>query len=405
MPYKQNCQVEGEIITKFKIARLYFSEKKKQREIARDLTCHYNTINNIIKTCKKLASPEILNYLKTSEKLSQDQLELFSFLKSSSRKPKSNKRCLSEACQKLILAKQEKLNCGPKRIFTHLKRQSYDPKTYTLAKIKGVYKRNNLATKKIRTLNGERRALYNYDEIEAFEYLQYDTKTIADQHSLPAELYNLFKYNDQLPKYQWTITDAKTRTRFLAWSYSLSSFFGFRFLELVVCWLRAHQIRVKIKTQFDGGAEFCSSSTRKITGWNEQLAKYDLQVTDTQGMKWKQNLVERTHRMDDEEFYVPRGEFIKNKIDFLVEGQHWIIYQNHRSHSGIGLNGFSPKEKLDQLGIYNAEQICNFPGLILEDFYQPFQSFFEISKLQDTKTSQNVLTPYHTLGLSRLFFV
>jgi len=131
-----------------------------------------------------------------------------------------------------------------------------------------------------------------------------------------------------------------------------------------------------------------------FANWNEELAKYNLEVYDTQGIKRKQNLVERTHRMDDEEFYVPRGEFIKNKIDFLVEGQHWIIYQNHRSNSGLGLNGLSPQEKLEQLGVYNAEQICNFPCLILEDFYQPFQLFFEVPQLPDIKTSQNVLTPY-----------
>jgi len=118
------------------------------------------------------------------------------------------------------------------------------------------------------------------------------------------------------------------------------------------------------------------------------LSKYDAEVYDTEGVQWKQNLVERSHRIDDEEFYCPRGGFIKSKTDFLIEGQHWIIYQNHRSSNGIGLNGLSPKEKLEQLGIYNAEQICNFPSLILEDFFKPFQLFFNVQK------SQNVLTPY-----------
>lgn len=274
-------------------------------------------------------------------------------------------------------------------MFKHLKRQGYDiQNTYTLSKIKGVYKRNDLKTKKIKTTNGERRALYNYDEIEAFEYLQYDVKYILDKHSLPKEIYQLFKYNPWLPKFQWTVTDAKTKTRFLAWSYSLDSFFGFKFLELVICWLRAYNIRVRIQTQIDGGPEMCSGSKRKLANWNERLSKYDAEVYDTEGVQWKQNLVERSHRIDDEEFYCPRGGFIKSKTDFLIEGQHWIIYQNHRSSNGIGLNGLSPKEKLEQLGIYNAEQICNFPSLILEDFFKPFQLFFNVQK------SQNVLTPY-----------
>ena len=29
------------------------------------------------------------------------------------------------------------------------------------------------------------------------------------------------------------------------------------------------------------------------------------------------------------------------------------------------------KEKLEKLGVLNAEKICNFPCLILEDFFQP----------------------------------
>ena len=170
MPYKQNCKVEGEIITRFKIARLYFSEKKTQREIAANIQCHYNTINNIIKECKLFASEEALFYLQqSSEKLSENKLELFNFLKSDSRKPKSNKRSLIGPEERLILEKHQKLNYGPKRMFKHLRRQGYD---YTLAKIKGVYKRNRLQIKKIKTVNGERRSLYNYDEIEAFKYLQ-----------------------------------------------------------------------------------------------------------------------------------------------------------------------------------------------------------------------------------------
>ncbi|PIY78824.1 MAG: hypothetical protein COY82_00425 [Parcubacteria group bacterium CG_4_10_14_0_8_um_filter_35_7] len=234
MSYKENCKVEGEVITKLKIARDYFCHKKKQKNIAKNIHCHYNTIGNIIRKCKIYASDEASYYLKNNTKIPTNKLNLFDFLKSNPRRPKSNKRCLVDEKENLILKKHEELNHGPKRLFKHLRRQGYDTKNvYTLGKIKGVYKRNKLKTKKIRTFNGERRPLYNYEEIGAFQYLQYDTKEIADRHSLPKEIYNKFKYG-KLLKYQWTITDAKTKTRFLAWSYSLSSFFGFKFLELTI---------------------------------------------------------------------------------------------------------------------------------------------------------------------------
>ena len=395
MPYKENCKVEGEVITRFKIAKLFFAEKRSQREIAEHIQCHHNTINNIIKKCKAFGSEEVFCYLRGQEKLSEAKLELLDFLKSCSRRPKSNKRCLSGEEESLILNKHAKASYGPKRMRKHLDRQGYDTKyTYTLAKVKGVYKRNELQAKKIRTANGNRRPLYDYLKLSAFERLQYDTKYIADQKALPKEIYQKFKYSEELPKYQWTITDAKTKTRFLAWSYTLDSSFGFWFLEFVICWLRAHNVRVKIYIQVDGGSEFCSGSKRKLQTWNDNLSKYNVEVYDTDGIKWKQNIVERSHKTDDEEFYCPRGEFIQTKSDFLIEGQSWIIYQNHRSNDGIGLNGLSPKEKLDQLGFYNAEDICNFPCLILEDYYQPFQLVFNVQK------SQNVLTPYHSQGVN-----
>jgi len=389
MPYKQNCKVEGEIITRFKVAKLYFAEKKTQREIAENIQCHYNTVNNIIQRCRLFGSGEVFDYLQGKKKLSEAKIELFNFLKSGSRRPKGNKRCLSGQEEEFILEKHHGSNYGPRRMFKHLDRQGYDTEhTYTLAKIKGVYKRQGLTTKKIRTANGNRRPLYDYAKLAAFEQLQYDTKEIPDQKSLPKEVYEKFKYSKELPKYQWTIIDAKTKTRFLAWSYALSSTFGFWFLEFVICWLRAHNVRGRIHIQIDGGTEFCSASKRKLQTWNDKLSKYNVEVYDTEGIKWKQNLIERTHRTDDEEFYCPRGEFIKTKADFLVEGQYWIFYQNHRSNDGIGLNGLSPKEKLDQLGFYNAEDICNFPCLILEDYFKPFRVVFNVQK------SQNVLTPY-----------
>lgn len=389
MPYQENCKVEGEIITRFKIAKLHFAHKKKQREIAMHIGCHYNTVGSIIKKCKQFWSKEVSEYILGQEKLSENSLEAFNFLKSLSRRPKSHKRCLSGSGEQTILGKHNQASYGPKRMFTHLSRQGYDTETtYTLAKIKGVYKRNDLKVKKVRTANGNRRPLYDYDKLAAFERLQYDTKHIADQKALPREIYEKFKHSDELPQYQWTITDAKTKIRFLAWSHELNSFFGLKFLEFVICWLRAHNVRVRMHFQMDGGSEFCSGSDRKLEDWNNYLDKYDVEVYDTDGAKWKQNLIERGHRTDDEEFYCPRGEFINSKADFLVEGQNWIIYHNHRPNDGIGLNGISPKEKLEQLGYYNAEDIANFPCLILEDYFKPFQFIFDVQK------SQNVLTHY-----------
>jgi len=386
MPYKENCKTEGEIITRVKIARMYFSGRK-QKEIAKVWKCSKNTVGSIIASCRS-APVEAMAYLRSSMHIPSEKLHMFEFFGYGSRKPLSNKRCSTKEEERIIKDKHFKLGGGPKRMFKHLRRQGFDVEVYTLPKIKGVYKRSRLGVKKVRTANGERRSLYDYDKIEAFEQMQYDTKEITDMHALPWNIYKKFRDDPELPVFQWTIVDAKTKIRFLAWSHSLNSFYGMRFLEFVVVWLRSHGVRTKINVQFDGGAEFCSASERKTALWNEHFKKYDVFVYDTGGAKWKQNLVERTHRIDDEEFYCPKGETINCKKDFLVEAQFWIMYYNNRTSDGIGLDGISPREKLEQLGYANSHAICNFPCFILEDYWVPFSQFFE------DKKSQNVLTHY-----------
>ena len=407
MSYKQNCKAEGEIMTKFKIARMYFAEGKKQSEISAYLKCHKNTINKIIKICRgQDKESEIWPYLQERNKhISKEKLvSLFDFLKNQSRKPKGNRLSIQPDSfkEKYLLDKFKDTNYGFRRMFKQLKREGSDcQNVYTIGKVKGVYKRNSLKTKKVRASNGERRSLYEYDQISAFQYLQYDTKAIADVHALPPDIYNKFKNSKKgLPKYQWTIVDAKTKTRFLAWSHSLSSYFGFKFLEFVVNWLRAHGIQGKIHVQMDMGGEFYSGSKRKQRQWNDYFSKYNVYVYDTEGAKWKQNLVERTHKTDDEDFYCPRGDKMNSKTEFLLEGQFWIIYYNNcRPNSGKGMNDMTPGEKLKSLGVYNADKICNFPCMILEDFFEFFQSVLNHENDQNFfgQKSQNVLTQYQSL--------
>jgi len=402
MPYKENCKVEGEIMTRFKIARGYFSNNYQQQDIAQSIKCHKNTVYAIIKKCRsRNPSDETWKYLNSNLHITEEKLNIiFGFLKGNSKRPINCQLGFKKDSEeeKLIIKKFEDGNYGYKRMFSHLKKQKYDVENiYTLGNIKGIYKRNKFKAKKIRTANGERRALYDYDTIATFEYLQYDVKVIADKHALPTEIYEKFKNSKRLPKYQWTIIDAKTRTRFLAWSHERYSLFGLRFLEYTVCWLRSHGIDTKINVQVDMGGEFYSGSKRKQKKWNNHFSKYNVYVYDTEGAKWKQNLVERSHRTDDEEFYCPRGSRIHSITEFFLETQFWILYFNNRSHSGIGMNGLSPKQKLEKLGVINAEKICNFPCLILDDFFKQFQSFFniEISQKILPTQSQNVLTPYH----------
>ena len=397
MPYKENCKVEGEILTKFKIARMVFSNKEKQKRIAQYLNCHSNTIGNIVSLCKNSRDSRIWEYLKSNKKITNATLEeLFSFFKYGSRKPLSNKRSIQFGSKEelIILKKFTDTKYGVKRMYNYLKREGQDMQKFSIGKIKGLYKRYKLKAKKIRTVNGEKRVLYNYDLLGVFEELQYDVKVLADKHALPKDIYDKFKYSKQLPKYQWTIMDVKTRTRFLAYSYEISSLFGLKFLEYTIHWIRSHGLHNRINIQVDMGGEFYSGSKRKQKDWNSRLSKLNAYVYDTEGAKWKQNIIERSHRTDDEEFLCPRGGFINTKSEFMTEGQFWILYFNTRSHTGIGMDGLSPLKKLEKCGVYNAKKIINFPCLILDDFFKPFLDFFDEVENLFWKKSQNVLTYY-----------
>ena len=208
MPYKENCKSEGEIMTKFKIAKMYFADKLKQNDIAEYLLCHKNTVNKIISDCKnKSPDDEIWKYLYNIEShvIKEKMESLFNFFKHNSRKPNSHKLSIQSG---------------------------------------------------------------------------------SDEEKLIIE-----KFNDKK--------------------------------------FRNHNILTKINIQMDRGREFYSGSKRKQKDWNDYLKQYNAYVYDTEGAKWKQNLVERSHRIDDEEFYCPRGNKINSKTEFMLEAQFWIIYYNH----------------------------------------------------------------------------
>ena len=399
MSYRQQCKAEKPVLSRIKIIRAVLSGML-QKEAAEHWKCSKNTIGAIMKMYKELSEDDQL-LLSSGRSLTSDDLSRFTVLMPRSRAPKSNKRSLTSSQEETILTIHARMTMGPQRMCTHLSRQGACMKTYTLSKIKGCYKRHSLVAKKVRTANKERRPLYDYAQLAAFEHLHMDTKHILDVHALPREIYEKFKNTPELPVYQWTIQDAKTRMRFLAYSHSLSSFFGQRFLLCTVQWLRAHGVRIHITTLFDGGSEFCSASSKKLAAWQAFFTPHGVTVTQTNGDKTRQNLIERSHRSDDEEFYCPRGSYITTKTDFLVEAQRWNIYWNcDRVHSGIGMDNMTPVERLSSLGYENAQKIGSFPTFILEDIHyelldMPAFMAAQPTSVVHTSRSQNVFDYYH----------
>jgi len=159
---------------------------------------------------------------------------------------------------------------------------------------------------RVRAYNGTHKPLYNYELISAFEFLHYDTKVLADQKSLPEDVYRALKGNPKIPIYEWNIIDAKTRIRFIAYSRGHTSTFGFQFLVFVISHLRYCGIDTPIKIWTDNGMEFFSGCREKKKEWNDILELLNASI-DSYNPGWdvRKNLIERSHRSDDEELLIP----------------------------------------------------------------------------------------------------
>jgi hypothetical protein len=282
----------------------------------------------------------------------------------------------------------------------------------TLAKIRGVYKRNWIKIKKIRTKNGETRALYNYKTIWAFEDWHYDTKVLADAKSLPEHIYENLKHNKNLPLYEWNIMFVGCRVRFTAYSRGKTSTFWLQFLVLVLSHLRSCWVTGEIRMHTDWWAEFFSNSNRKKDEWNDVLKELEANI-DCYNPNWdiRKNLIERSHKSDDEELLIPFGHEFKTIDNFMKHGQEYNDYRNKkRWHSGHEMHWKTPKEKLLEMWFHQADRILDFKVLYLDSYFYPLQRHLEYFYLQrdlkstplerlkkDRKTSIDLITKYEHL--------
>lgn len=381
MAYKQQIK-ENELITKIRIIRSVRKDRIPIIQVANAFSCHRNTITNILSIFENTVTEKDRQRLLNSHaSLSLEELATgYSALLNKSRKPHSHKKAATEnQTQGIIkLFKEDKLRVGVRRMRHLLKRRYLGHEVsdranllgLTFAQLRGVYKRQELKTEKTRSCTGEVRHLYDYQVLGCFERLHYDVKYVLDQHALPEDIYRLLSRPD-IPRYEWNILDAKSRFRFLAYSYERPSEFGLRFLLFVIQYLRSRLVAYdpSIRIGFDNGMEFCGGSKRKEEEWNRLLSCADAEIYSYEPrFDIRKNLIERSHLTDDEELYIPRGIYMGTKETFLKEVTGYQHYWNfERSHSGIGMDNHTPFEILKQSGIIGAEKLLRFPVLILDD--------------------------------------
>jgi len=387
MTYKERKK-ENELILKLEIIRKVFVQKKLQVDISKAYSCGKNTISRIVRDFKSKISEEKKRVVLNPQKsFSIEEIEeLLLPMSSEITRPKSNKRSASMEQEALILRifKEKKVRVGARRMFNLLQRMSknsdfgFDNEELELLKklswsqIRGIYKRHKLRSKKVRSTNRQRKPLYDYKKIAVMSHLHIDTKVLADQKALPREIYEKFKHQKDLPLYEWNIMDVRSRFRFIAYSRGHTSYFGFRFLLLVLQYIRANNLcswNIPIKIGTDNGSEFFSGSERKKDLWNKYFSKLNASIyAYNPGFDVRKNLIERSHKTDDEEFLIPAGFGVSDRSDFMDKAQKYSNYFNfQRLHSGIEMHNRTPFEVIRDAGITHPEKLFKFPTLYLDD--------------------------------------
>lgn len=439
MSYKQQISKDQsqELITKLRIIKQILNNGHCQTKTAVQFRCHRNTVANIIKRFKNNFSREEQNQL-LGKKWKKDQLiEKLQPIRNKSTRPHSNCRQLGRKEEKRLLKifKEEKVRVGVKMMQLILKRRfadSQDPVEQELAnlplgQIKGVYKRNKLKVKKMRSRNGNVRPLYDYTQLGCFERMHYDVKHVLDMSALPNNIYQLFAANKELPLFQWTVQDAKSRLRFFGYSREINSEFGLKFLLFVIQFIRDTFVTFTkhIKIGTDNGVEFCSGSEKKEQNWNDILELLNASLYSYHpGHDIRKNLIERSHLTDDRYLYMSRGVYMDNLPSYMKEARNYLYYFNFkRPHTGIGMKNRTPAQVLIDSGMLGVKKLLEFPVIVLEDEIKALRQstdylllksevnryrrakgcFPDLKKLVDLKTkysffnnldAQNVLTQY-----------
>lgn len=286
-------------------------------------------------------------------------------LEDDDRTPTSQPRKIATSLETLLLKERKATGYGRRRLSKHLS-MKYGI-TVSENTVKRVLKRGKVKANVARRGTRAAKPLYDYAALLPFEKGQVDTKHIDDYGALGPMVFRLRRYG--LPLYQWTYVDAKTKLRFLAYSHSLGREYGWTFMSLVLLWLRSCGITSSVDFQADNGSEFCEGIPRLEEELNTILKPWLASFCSIPvGKKWKQGIVERSHRTDDEEFYRPHLEKISSCSVFLRKAQQWQdTYNSLRQSWGVGMNGKTPQQKLQDSGILCPDKILHFPVLLLDD--------------------------------------
>jgi hypothetical protein len=210
------------------------------------------------------------------------------------------------------------------------------------------------------------RQFVDWYQAKPFEIVQIDLKHIIDQKALSLEQITHIRAQD-LPLYQWGAIDVNSRFKLIAYSSEKSWTNGLTWFLWVTSWLRSHGTVGEIVYTVDHGEEFGGKSWLKIVELRKLLSGFNCRVIQNRIKHPEENShLERSHRTDDDEFYIPRILKIPNRQQFYKEALNYIYYYNNvRKHSGI--NRETPFQRLSKQMPEIDPRIKVVPPLFLDN--------------------------------------
>ena len=258
-------------------------------------------------------------------------------LRDRSKVPKQQPQRTPIAVEGQVIEVKNKTGLGPERLSRYLKQHegiSIPPGT-----IRHIIKRNKekinyrLRPHRVRK---EKREFVDWYSAKPFEIVQVDLKYIRDHKALTKEqIIHLDRYN--IPNYQWSALDVNSRFKLIAYSREKSWTNGLCWYLWVISWLRSHGVKSSIVFTVDNGEEFGGKSWLKVRELRKLISGFGCRLIQNHKGHCEENAhLERSHRTDDDEFYIPRVMAIKSEADLLHEAMGYIYYyDNVRENSAL----------------------------------------------------------------------
>jgi len=242
-----------------------------------------------------------------------------------------------------VVAAKNKTRLGPERLSRYL--HKYEGLSVPAGTIRHILRRNRdritcrLGRHRTRREKRPFVALctFGWYPAKPLEIVQVDLKYIRDQKALIKEqIIHLDRY--RIPNYQWSALDVNSRFKLLGYSREKSWTNGLCWYLWVISWLRAYGVKTETVFTVDNGEEFGGQSWLKVTELRKLIKGFGCRLIQNHKGHCEENAhVERSHRTDDDEFYIPRVSAIHKEQDLLDEALGYIYYYNNvREHSSLG---------------------------------------------------------------------